>query len=143
MKWCNPNLSQDNRMDDTGKDQARQPNGKFMPPVETRFNGSRPNKRNVNGRPRNFDKLRKLVQAIGIEPMLDRQGRPLLVDGKTITRIQAIMRQWASDPKHQRDFIEYGWGKVPQPIGLDVTSGGKPLDITLNWRTLPEDKDED
>ena len=98
---------------------------------------------NRKGRPRNFDKLRKLVQSIGIEVVLDKQGRPLLVDGKTITRVQAILRQWASDPKHQRDFIEYGWGKVPQPIGLDVTSGGKPLDITLNWRTLPEDKDED
>jgi len=32
-------------------------------------------------------------------------------------------------------------GKVTQAV--DVTSGGKPLDITLNWRTLPEDKDED
>ena len=29
------------------------------------------------------------------------------------------------------------------PAKTDVTSGGKPLDITLNWRTLPEDKDED
>jgi len=123
-------------MDDTGKDQARQPNGKFMPPVETRFNGSRPNKRNVNGRPRNFDKLRKLVQAIGIEPMLDRQGRPLLVDGKTITRIQAIMRQWASDPKHQRDFIEYGWGRVPMPV--DVTSGGETIKLIVEYTDKPK-----
>ena len=95
---------------------------------------------NRKGRPRNFDKLRKLVQAIGIEPMLDKQGRPLLVDGKTITRVQAILRQWASDPKHQRDFIEYGWGKVPQP--LDMTSGGEKLDITLSWRTTENEDDE-
>ena len=95
---------------------------------------------NRKGRPRNFDKLRKLVQSIGIEVVLDKQGRPLLVDGKTITRVQAILRQWASDPKHQRDFIEYGWGKVPQP--LDMTSGGKKLDITLSWRTTENEDDE-
>ena len=95
---------------------------------------------NRKGRPRNFDKLRKLVQSIGIEVVLDKQGRPLLVDGKTITRVQAIMRQWASDPKHQRDFIEYGWGKVPQP--LDMTSGGEKLDITLSWRTTENEDDE-
>ena len=29
------------------------------------------------------------------------------------------------------------------PARTDVTSGGEKLDITLNWRTLPEDKDED
>ena len=29
------------------------------------------------------------------------------------------------------------------PAKTDVTSGGEKLDITLNWRTLPEDKDED
>jgi len=95
---------------------------------------------NRKGRPRNFDKLRKLVQSIGIEVVLDKQGRPLLVDGETITRVQAIMRQWASDPKHQRDFIEYGWGKVPQP--LDMTSGGEKLDITLSWRTTENEDDE-
>ena len=95
---------------------------------------------NRKGRPRNFDKLRKLVQSIGIEVVLDKQGRPLLVDGKTITRVQAILRQWASDPKHQRDFIEYGWGKVPQP--LDMTSGGEKLDITLSWRTTENEDDE-
>ena len=95
---------------------------------------------NRKGRPRNFDKLRKLVQSIGIEVVLDKQGRPLLVDGETITRVQAILRQWASDPKHQRDFIEYGWGKVPQP--LDMTSGGEKLDITLSWRTTENEDDE-
>ena len=91
---------------------------------------------NRKGRPRNFDKLRKLVQSIGIEVVLDKQGRPLLVDGKTITRVQAILRQWASDPKHQRDFIEYGWGRIPMPV--DVTSGGETIKLIVEYTDKPK-----
>ena len=91
---------------------------------------------NRKGRPKNFDALRHLVQSIGIEVMLDKQGYPLLVDGKTITRVQAILRQWASDPKRQRDFIEYGWGRVPMPV--DVTSGGETIKLIVEYTDKPK-----
>ncbi len=29
---------------------------------------------------------------------------------------EAILRQWAKDPKHQLDFIEYAFGKVPDKL---------------------------
>ena len=100
---------------------------------------------NRKGRPKNFDALRRLVQSIGIEVMLDKQGYPLLVDGKTITRVQAILRQWASDPKRQRDFIEYGWGRVPMPV--DMTSGGQAITVVAvavdMARFAPPNDDDD
>ncbi len=33
-----------------------------------------------------------------------------------LTVIEVIFRQWAKDPKHQRDLVEYAFGKVPDKL---------------------------
>lgn len=59
---------------------------------------------NRKGRPRSFDKLRKLAQSIALEDA-----------NETMTVIEVIMRKWATskDPRLQTAFIEYAYGKVP------------------------------
>ena len=63
-------------------------------------------RRNLNGRPRSFDAARTLAQEI-VHQELPQSG---------LTVIEAIFRQWAKDPKHQRDLVEYAFGKVPDKL---------------------------
>jgi hypothetical protein len=63
-------------------------------------------KRNLKGRPRSFDQARALAQQI-VHQQLGESG---------LTVIEAIFRQWAKSPSHQRDLIEYAFGKVPDKL---------------------------
>ena len=79
---------------------------------------------NRKGRPKSFDALRELAQAIAHEvPMKD--GHPLVVDGHKATVAEMNLRQWAQskNPQLQRAFIEVAFGKVPD--GLDITGDHK------------------
>jgi hypothetical protein len=57
---------------------------------------------NRNGRPKSFDKLRKLAQQISHEP---------IADDASMTAIEAILRQMAHD--NPARFVEIAFGKVP------------------------------
>jgi hypothetical protein len=79
---------------------------------------------NRNGRPKSFDALRKLVQSVGNEIAKDKDGNPIVIDGHVATVAEMIVRSWAKDNKHQVNFIEYGYGKVPNPVELTGKDGG-------------------
>lgn len=76
---------------------------------------------NRKGRPKSFDALRSLAQAISHEAALV-EGEPLVIDGHIVTVAEAILRQWANskDPRMQQQFIEVAYGKVPAAV--DVTN---------------------
>ena len=101
------------------------------------------------GRPKAFDAWRKLLVDLSNEPAVqrDRENRvkklvliqvPATKDGKPVvddngdpvmvdhyaTNAEMIARQWMSDPKHQQDFVEGAFGKVPQPVQLTGEGGG-------------------
>ena len=68
---------------------------------------------NRDGRPKNSTDLSALVRRIAHEPALKKNGAPVIgQDGKPVTKIEAILLQWAQDPKHQADFVERGFGTV-------------------------------
>ena len=85
---------------------------------------------NRSGRPKDFKGLRKLVQSVGNEPAKDKNGDPLIIDGHIATVAEMIVRSWVKDPKRQRDFIEYGYGKVPNPVEL---TGKEGQPIVIKW----------
>jgi len=64
---------------------------------------------NRRGRPQGFDLVRKLAQQISHEEVT-------LSNGQKMSVAEAILRAWAKDPRHQRDFIEYAFGKVPDKV---------------------------
>ena len=96
---------------------------------------------NRKGRPKAFDGWRSMLVALANEPavqrdkenkvkklvliqiplvkngapVLDENGNPVMVDHYA-TNAEMIARQWMSDPKHQQDFIEGAYGKVPDEI---------------------------
>jgi hypothetical protein len=98
---------------------------------------------NRKGRPKSFDAWRKLLVDLSNEPavqrdkdnrtkklvliqipaskdgvpILDESGNPIMVDHYA-TNAEMVARQWMSDPKHQQDFIEGAFGKVPQDIDI-------------------------
>jgi hypothetical protein len=61
---------------------------------------------NRKGRPRSFDQLRALAQKIAHQELGESK----------LTVAEAILRSWAKSPQHQRDFIEYAFGKVPDKL---------------------------
>jgi len=69
---------------------------------------------NRKGRPRSFDELRKLAQAIAHEEVTD-------AEGNTMSCVEAILRAWAisDEPQLQRAFVEYAFGRVPDKLETD------------------------
>jgi hypothetical protein len=107
--------------EDTGEKQA---NGRLMPPKETQFGGIRGNKRNRNGRPKTFDKVRKLFVAIAGEDIPT-------ADGAVITRIEAMGRVLTSSkaPADRALFLAYAFGKPKDEV--DITTGGDKITFVI------------
>jgi len=85
---------------------------------------------NRKGRPRSFDALRELAQAIAHEEATDKSKQPVIINGKIATVAEVILRQMAQDPKRQKEFIEIAFGKVPAPIEL-TGKDGEPLVVKV------------
>lgn len=79
---------------------------------------------NRRGRPKDMAGLRKLAQSIAHEELEQK-------DGSLITVAEALMRKWAGskDAKLQIKFIEYSYGKVPEPVEIGGPDG-KDLVLT-------------
>jgi len=73
---------------------------------------------NRKGRPKNFDKLRKLAQAVASEEARLKDGSP-----SGITHIEAILRALATSkaPADRKLFLEVAYGKVPDEQIAEVT----------------------
>lgn len=95
---------------------------------------------NRRGRPKTFDALRTLAQAIAHEAAKIK-GEPVTVDGKPISLSEAILRKWATspDPRLQMKFIAVAFGEVPteQDVRLEVDVRGLSDD---ELRAIVEDK---
>lgn len=86
-------------------------------------------KPNPGGRVKSFDDLRALFQEIANE-----------IDPKTKKkRIEKIGETLASDKRLMKEFLEFGYGKVPLSQIVDITSGGKPL----NWMNFINNDSDD
>src|SRR5262249_2654241 len=81
---------------------------------------------NRKGRPRSFDELRKLGQAIAGETVTTSRGT-------RITLAEAILRSWAEskEPTLQKAFMEYSFGKVPDK--LDTNPLGDRTTLILHY----------
>lgn len=92
---------------------------------------------NRKGRPKSFDALRELAQAIAHEEAQS-GGKPIEINGHIATVTEVIMRQWASskDPRLQQAFIQYAYGKVPDVINGDQQGG--PVVIKIKGK-LPDE----
>lgn len=93
---------------------------------------------NRSGRPKTFDQLRSLAQEIAHEAAA-RGGKPVIVNGKTVTVTEVIMRQWAQskDPRLQQKFIEVAYGKTSEQVLL--TGSVANVEMTVSeWQAHVE-----
>ena len=99
--------------------------GYGKPPEEYRF--KKGDKRiNRDGRPATAASLSALAKRIGHEVATKKNGEVLTgPDGKPVTVIETILRQWAQNPRQQGDFVDRAYGKVATPV--DVTSKGERI----------------
>lgn len=84
----------------------------------------RPQAINKKGKPKTFDALRSLAVGMASEQAVDKNGEPILLHGKPVTNAQLVLYQWLTDKKHQKDFIEVAFGKVPVAIDLSADVSG-------------------
>lgn len=98
---------------------------------------------NRKGRPKNFDAFRELAQAISHEIAL-KNGEPLIINGHTVTVVEAILRQWAQskDPRLQMAFIETAFGKPPQRTEI-TGADGKPMETKITEIVVRKEVDGD
>ena len=84
---------------------------------------------NRDGRPATAASLSALAKRIGHEVATKKKGGETVPvigpDGKPMTVIEVILRQWAQNPKQQGDFVDRAYGKVATPV--DVTSKGERI----------------
>ena len=84
-----------------------------------------------DGRPKNSGDLTALAKRIGHEVATKKNGEVVTgPDGKPMTVIETILRQWAQNPKQQGDFVDRAYGKVPQQQQLTGADGGPIRTIT-------------
>ena len=88
-------------------------------------------RRNTKGRPKAFDELRELFQDIAHDEVV--------IEGKKMTRVQAIGLLMSSSPDKFQQFLEYAYGKVPLSQIVDITSGGKPI----GWKDFIDNASDD
>ena len=80
---------------------------------------------NRDGRPKNSTDLSALFRRIGAEVATKKNGEPITgPDGRPMTVLEAIARQWAQNPKQQGDFVDRAYGKVPQQQQHSGEGGG-------------------
>ena len=78
---------------------------------------------NRDGRPKNSGDLTALAKRIGHEVATKKNGEVLTgPDGKPVTVIETILRQWAQNPKQQGDFVDRAYGKVQTNDHQDVVT---------------------
>jgi len=70
---------------------------------------------NRNGRPRDYEELRKLVRKVGYEEVVVNE------DGSTMTMIESIVRDWMTSKSFRKQLaaIQYGFGKVPEKLEVE------------------------
>ena len=76
---------------------------------------------NYSGRAASFDELRALFQEIANEEINDSKSK------SKKTRLRKIGETLAGSQKSMKDFLEFGYGKVPLSQIVDITSGGKAI----------------
>ena len=78
---------------------------------------------NRDGRPKNSTDLSALFRRIGAEVATKKNGEPITgPDGRPMTVLEAIARQWAQNPKQQGDFVDRAYGKVQTNDHQDVVT---------------------
>lgn len=81
---------------------------------------------NRKGRPPARDFLRGLAQAIAEEPALDRSSRPVMVNGRQVSKVEAILRAAAAsrDPRERQWFVEVAYGPLKALNDAAAAEGG-------------------
>jgi len=120
-----------------GKNQQSQ-RGKNEKTVAAQFKKGYDPRRNMKGRPKSFDQLRALGQDIGEQIATLKDGTPILWNGQEITFAEFILLAWATDKKQMDKFIEYAYGKVPQPI-MGTGTDGK-IELVVTYANDPDRK---
>ena len=92
---------------------------------------------NRKGRPRSFDQIRALTQAIAHEKITD-------ANGEVMTRVECILRDWSEskDVQKQIAFVQYGYGKPVDRVELDGLQPKTVLRLYYSHEQQPDERPE-
>ena len=86
---------------------------------------------NRNGRPRDYEELRKMVREVGFEQVGVKE------DGTPMTLIESIVRDWMHSKSFNKQLaaLQYGYGKVPEKLEVERNASK----IVIRWTEADED----
>lgn len=97
---------------------------------------------NRNGRPKSFDTLRRLAQDKLISRATDKDGNPIVINGKPATVIEVLLQQMieSKNSNERRFLLEIAYGKVPDELQVSGKDGKTfKIDVALTGSSLDED----
>jgi hypothetical protein len=98
---------------------------------------------NRNGRPKSFDTLRRLAQDKLISRATDKDGNPIVINGKPATVIEVLLQQMieSKNPNERKFLLEIAYGKVPDELQVTGKDGKTfKIDVALTGDYSDEDK---
>ena len=69
-------------------------------------------------------------QAVKLKPTKEDgalEATPVTIDGVPVANIEMILRKWMNSDQRAIQFVEYAYGKVPQPVAVTGADGGPLL----------------
>jgi hypothetical protein len=95
---------------------------------------------NRKGKPRDFQAFRELGQQIANEPLTDKDGNPIVINGHIVTVAEGILRKWSrsNDPRLQIAFVEVAFGKTPTQTEI-TGKDGSALQVIIKYADVDPD----
>lgn len=96
-------------------------------------------RRNMNGRPKKSDELRKCLLDKLESVVLDKDGKPLMRNGEPVTHLELMMEKMMKDPRSFKEILDRAYGKVKDEVEINGSLSHTAASVDLAALDLDRD----